>query len=80
MLQFLERKIGDLTVRIDRLLCVGFGDCIEIAPEVLEFDEQGVARFTEIATAVERDRLIQACDICPVDALNVFDEAGNQLV
>ena len=80
MQQFLERKIGGLTIRVDRTLCVGFGDCIEIAPDVLEFDEEGVARFIETVANIERDRLIQACDVCPVDALSVIDEAGNQLV
>lgn len=75
-----ERRIGDLTIRIDRLLCVGFGDCIEAAPEAFEFDGEGIVVFKDTADEVERDRLIQACDICPVDALSVFDESGGQIV
>jgi ferredoxin len=76
----IERQVGDLLIRIDRLLCVGFGDCIEVAPEVFEFDAEGIVRFRDGAGPVERARLITSCDICPVDALMVFDASGAQLV
>ena len=74
------REVNGLTVRIDRLLCVGFGDCIDVAPEAFEFDADGIVRFKESIVEVERDRLIAACDICPVDALTVLDTSGQQLV
>lgn len=73
------RRIGGLTVTIDRRLCVGFGDCIEEAPEAFEFDEEGIAILTDPA-AVERERLLRACETCPVDAITVTDEDGRQLV
>jgi ferredoxin len=79
-LDILERKIGDITIRIDRTLCVGFGDCIEQAPGVFEFDDQGIVRFRDIIAGVDRSVLLLACDICPVDALAALDEAGNILV
>ncbi len=31
-----DRKIGSLSVRIDRTLCVGFGDCVTEAPEAFQ--------------------------------------------
>jgi len=46
-----ERCIAGLTVRIDRLLCVGFGDCIDEAPESFALDEQGVVVFGTDADA-----------------------------
>jgi ferredoxin len=75
-----ERQIGEHTVRIDRLLCVGFGDCIEVAPELFEFDDEGIAAFREPAPTVDPDRLRVACDICPVDALTLLDADGTQVV
>lgn len=75
-----ERTVGSLKIRIDRLLCVGFGDCIDVAPDVFVLDEDGIATFTAHADGDDRDRLIRACQACPVDALSVFDEDGNQLV
>jgi ferredoxin len=74
-----ERRFGGLTVRIDRLLCVGFGDCIDDAPEAFTLDDDGVVAFRESATGTERERMVRACDACPVDALTVLDEDGKQL-
>lgn len=74
-----ERQIADLRVRIDRSLCVGFGDCITAAPDAFALDEEGVAVFVN-PDAVTRDRLLAACDACPVDAIVVWDTAGRQLV
>lgn len=73
------RRVGDLTVVVDRLLCVGFGDCIEAAPEAFEFDDEGIAILTEPERA-DRDRLLHACEVCPVDALTVTDADGVQIV
>lgn len=80
MADSVERTFGDLVVRVDRLLCVGFGDCIEVAPDVWEFDDEGIVAFREPPAEIPRDRLITSCDICPVDALSVHDAAGVQLV
>jgi hypothetical protein len=35
--------------------------------------------FAEPTAEVERDRLIDACQFCPVGALDAFDEEGEQL-
>lgn len=74
-----ERRVGDLVVRVDRLLCVGFGDCIEIAPRLWEFDDEGIVTFKDPLPEIDRDRLIASCDSCPVDALTAHDTDGNQL-
>lgn len=75
-----ERRIGDFTVRIDRLLCVGFGDCIDEGPGVFRFDDEGIATFEEISAPVEPRLLADACLACPVDAITVFDAEGVQVV
>ena len=79
MAEFEERQVGGLRVRIDRNLCVGFGDCIEGAPEAFTLDGEGLAVFTS-PESVERARLLAACDACPVDAITVWDESGAQVV
>ena len=75
MSDFEERNVGDLRVRIDRTLCVGFGDCVAEAPEAFVLDEAGVAVFVK-PEAVERERLLRACDACPVDAITVWNTEG----
>ncbi len=74
-----ERMVGGLKVRIDRGLCVGFGECVNAAPEAFALDGEDVAVFMK-PEQVDRERLLQACDACPVDALTVWDETGGQIV
>ena len=74
-----EQLVHGLRVRIDRTLCVGFGDCITEAPEAFRLDDEGVAIFVEPERVV-RERLLHACDACPVDAITVTDCDGRQLV
>jgi ferredoxin len=76
---FDERVIAGLRVRIDRTLCVGFGDCVKAAPEGFALDEENVAVFATPG-AVAREALLRACASCPVDALTVWGEDGRQLV
>lgn len=74
-----ERRFGELTVRIDRLLCVGFGDCIDAAPDLFVFDDEGIATFRADAPEQTREALVRACDSCPVDALTLIDATGTQI-
>ncbi|MCZ6755709.1 MAG: ferredoxin [Gemmatimonadetes bacterium] len=74
-----ERRIHDLVVRIDRTLCVGFGDCVGEGATAFVLDEDGIAVFAT-PEAVSREALLKACESCPVDALTVFDDDGRCLV
>jgi len=75
----IERSVGDLRIGIDPSLCVAFADCVTVAPEAFRVEDDGIVAFVE-PQRVERERLIAACDVCPVDALLVWDAAGTQLV
>ncbi|MFI5279706.1 MAG: ferredoxin [Gemmatimonadales bacterium] len=74
-----EKKVGDLVIRIDRDLCVGFADCIKASADAFVLDDEGIVVFLK-PEAVERDVLLEACDVCPVDALTVWDQSGAQIV
>jgi ferredoxin len=74
-----ERVIAGLTVRIDELVCVGFGDCVGVAPEVFVLNGDGTVDFREVGT-MDPERLLEACRVCPVDALTVVDGSGRQRV
>jgi ferredoxin len=75
---FAERRIGRFTIRIDRNLCVGFGDCVDEAPALFVLADDGIVAFTTEAQA-EEQRIIAACRACPVDALTAFDEHAEQI-
>ena len=64
---------------IDRSLCVGFGDCVDIAPEAFQLDDESLVILVD-PDRVDRARLLKACDACPVDAITVWGEDGQQLV
>jgi len=74
-----ERRVHGLRVVIDRDQCVGFGDCVKEAREGFKLDDETVAVFVD-PEAVDRERLLRACDACPVDAIIVWDSEGRQLV
>lgn len=82
MEDFVERKIGNLTIRIDRTLCISSANCMKVAPEIFEFDDKKICAFQDNAAGVdiEQERLIDGCTVCPVDALIVTDGNGKQLV
>ncbi len=74
-----ERTVHGLRIRIDRTLCVGFGECVAAAPGAFRLDGEDVVVFAD-PEQVAREDLIAACDACPVDALTVWDEEGRQIV
>ena len=74
-----EREAHGWTIRIDRTLCVGFGDCVDAAPEAFDLDSEDIAIFLDPG-AVDADILREACGVCPVDALMIFDTEGQQIV
>ncbi len=75
-----ERAISELTIRIDRSMCIGSDSCTKLAPEIFELGEDIIVTFLEPAPDIEQGRLLDACSICPVDALIVIDKDGQQIV
>lgn len=73
-----ERQVGPLRVRIDRTLCVGFGDCVTASPSAFALGADDIAVFVA-PEAADPAQLLRACASCPVDALTVWDEHGRQL-
>lgn len=80
MTDFPERKIGSLTVRIDRTTCIGTANCAKLAPEFFVLDDERIVTFRDPPGDVPAERVVEACDVCPVDALSAFDENGRPLV
>jgi ferredoxin len=79
MSETVERTVGDLTLRIDRSLCVGFAQCVDEAEEAFGLDDTDVVQFVS-PDQVPKDQLLRASAACPVEAILVFDADGAQLV
>jgi len=78
--EYRERTISGNTVRIDRTLCIGSGNCTNLAPEVFVIREDNIVDFKDEAPDIDEGRLEEATSICPVDALILEDENGAQIV
>lgn len=75
-----EREISGKTTRIDRTLCIGSGNCTNIAPEIFVIREDNIVDFQEETPDIDEGRLEEAVSLCPVDALILEDENGEQIV
>ena len=67
-----------IIVEVDRALCYGFADCVDTLPDVFVLDEEDVAKVID-PDAASVDEIIEAAMNCPVDAIVVTDEDGQQL-
>jgi ferredoxin len=80
MADLVERRIGDLRVCIDREICIGSGNCIKLAPSLFRFDAETIVSFAPGAEGAGREQVLEACRICPVEALTVLDSSGDRIV
>jgi len=75
-----EKKVSGLTIKIDKETCISTGNCIKVASEVFEFDDQKICSFKKDLLDIEQQRLTEACSVCPVNALYAIDSDGKQIV
>lgn len=79
-IEFPSKNISGLKVVIDRTTCIGSANCVKAADEIFVLDEEKICIFREDLKPIEKERLIDACSVCPVNALSVFDKDDKQLV
>ncbi|MFH2062969.1 MAG: ferredoxin [bacterium] len=87
-----ERKIA--SIKVDRDMCIGAAPCVAAAGSVFELDAEQKAVLKRKAGerssdqtakgdledgAVSDDTLLAAAQSCPVRAIHLYDEAGNQI-
>jgi ferredoxin len=65
-------------IAVDRALCFGFGDCVDTAPTVFALDGEQIAIVIDAAGA-PLELVVEAAQNCPVDAIVIADEHGQQL-
>lgn len=67
-----------LKVKVDRLLCIGTADCVAIAPNTFELDDESKA-VVKKQNGDSDEKIQQAAKTCPVLAIIVEDENGKQV-
>ncbi len=74
-----QQKIRTLTMRIDQDLCIGAATCIAIAPKAWSLNDEAKAIILDTADSETDETLIEAAKACPVMAIFITDENGQQL-
>lgn len=67
-----------MQIRIKRNECCGHGQCVEIAPDVFVLDGQRKSMAID-PDAAPVERLIEAAEACPCQAIEVLDDEGEVL-
>lgn len=73
------RKIRNLTMRIDRDLCIGAATCVALAPKAWALDDEAKAIILDTTEEETAQALLDAAKGCPVMAIFITDENGKQL-
>lgn len=71
---------------IDKSVCIGSSNCMEAAPDAYEVGERGIAVLVRPVRSpgapsaqASNHVLLRGARACPVDAISVFDGAGQRL-
>jgi ferredoxin len=67
-----------IAIEVDRVLCYGFGDCVDTVPAVFALDAENVAIVLD-PDASPTGEIVEAAQNCPVDAIFICDETGAQI-
>lgn len=65
-------------IKIIRDRCIGSGLCVDVAPNTLELDGDGIPVVTN-ATGDDDDAVLDAARTCPVGCIELRDASGNQV-
>lgn len=67
-----------MKVVVDRNVCISAADCVAIAPDTFELDEEGKAKVKQ-PIGNDPATVLEAAKACPVACIYVYDDAGKQL-
>src|ERR1700722_20279652 len=77
-IQNAEVAMAKLSITVNKVRCIGSGDCVETAPAVFQLDADGKSEVVN-ASGADDSIIVAAAASCPVKAIPVVDEAGVQL-
>jgi ferredoxin len=63
---------------VDRDTCIGAASCVGVAPDVFQLDEEFKSTVVD-PDGADEDILMQAAEACPVQAITLLDDEGNQV-
>lgn len=73
------KKVGKITVTVDRDLCIGAASCIAVAPKTFALDNEAKAVILDTASEETFETILDSAKSCPVAAIILHDENGKQI-
>jgi len=71
----MSRKADHFVVRVNPILCDGFGHCHELAPELVQVDEWGYPIISDQPTSMSERAVLESARLavrgCPRQALRI---------
>jgi ferredoxin len=65
-------------ILVNRELCASNAECVSLAPEVFELDDEELCVVVDPEGAKDK-RILLAARACPVDAITLIDDSGDQV-
>jgi ferredoxin len=62
-----------MKVEVDTDLCQAHGECVFVAPEIFELDDEDQIHWVEQPDESLREKALQAVKVCPVSAIKVTE-------
>lgn len=66
-----------LEIKIDKEKCIGCGTCEAMEPENFKLDQEMKSEFVGDLTKLSREKLLEMARICPVRAIEVWEDGKN---
>lgn len=74
-----ERKVGRIRkIVVDQDLCIGAASCVVVTPGIFQLNDEQKAYIVD-PEAADDDMLLLSAQSCPVLAIKLYDEEGNQI-
>jgi ferredoxin len=78
----MKRKVDQFVLRVNPILCDGFGHCHELAPELVRIDEWGYPIIEGQPTSLNEFEILKSARLavrgCPRQALRIERSRGAQ--
>lgn len=71
--------MGQYKVSVIRDLCIGAASCVAVAPKAFQLDNEAKAIVLPTAGEETDQTLLDSAKSCPVAAIIVTDQSGNQV-
>ena len=72
-------QVKNLIIKIDRDLCIGTSQCVDVAVKTFTLDNEGVSIILNTAEQEEERLIIEAAQGCPMNAIIIIDKGGKPI-